>query len=117
MVVVALHVSLVHAVQSVVVEHRIHLSLTRIVAGTNGVHVSLLHQNYVAKHGLHVDGVTIEWMNILSVDTLEEYSLAVYINQFILDSHLSETIFGREYHLFLVASLLANDNGIEIRLL
>ena len=56
-------------------------------------------------------------MNILGVDTLEEYSLAVYINQFILDGHLSETVFGREYHLFLVASLLANDNGIEIRLL
>ena len=117
MVVVALYVSLVHAVQSVVVEHGIHLSLTRIVAGTDGVHVSLLHQDYVAKHGLYVDGVTIEWVNILGVDTLEEYSLAVYINQFILDGHLSETVFGREYHLFLVASLLANDNGIEIRLL
>ena len=117
MVVVALYVSLVHAVQSVVVEHGIHLSLTRIVAGTNGVHVSLLHQDYVAKHGFHIDGVTIEWVNILGVDTLEEYSLAVYINQFILDSHLSETVFGREYHLFLVACLLANDNGIEVRLL
>ena len=117
MVVVALYVSLVHAVQSVVVEHRIHLSLTRIVAGTNGVHIGLFHQNHVAKHSLHIDGVTIEWVNILGVDTLEEYSLAVYINQFILDGHLSETVFGREYHLFLVASLLANDNGIEVRLL
>ena len=113
----ALYVSLVHTVQSVVVEHRIHLSLTRIVAGTNGVHVSLLHQDYVVKHSLHIDGVTIEWMNILGVDTLEEYSLAVYINQFALDGNLSETVFGREYHLFLVACLLANDNGIEIRLL
>ena len=117
MVVVALHVSLVHAVQSVVVEHGIHLCLARIVTGTNGVHVCLLHQDYVAKHGLHVDGVAIEWVNILGVDTLEEYSLAVNINQFILDGHLSEAVFGREYHLFLVASLLANDNGIEIRLL
>ena len=87
------------------------------MAGTDGVHIGLLHQNHVAKHSLHIDGVTIEWVNILGVDTLEEYSLAVNINQFILDGHLSETVFGRENHLFLVASLLANDNGIEIRLL
>ena len=113
----ALHVSLVHAVQSVVVEHGIHLSLTRIVAGTDGVHIGLFHQNHVAKHSLHIDGVAIEWVNILGVDTLEEYSLAVYINQFALDGNISETVFGREYHLFLVACLLADDNGIEVRLL
>ena len=117
MVVVALHIGLVHAVESVIVEHGIHLSLTRIVAGANGVHVGLLHQHHVAKHGLHVDGVAIERVDVLCVDTLEEYALAVDVHQFALDGHIPETILGGEHHLLLACCLLAHNNGIEVGLL
>ena len=80
-VVVALHISLVHAVQTIVVEHCIHLGLTRIVAGAHCIDVGELHKHYVLEHCGHVDGMTEKRMDVLCVDTLEVFALAVDVNQ------------------------------------
>ena len=87
------------------------------MAGADSVYIGLLHQHHIAEHGLHIDGVAIERVDILCVDTLEEHALAVYIHQVALDGHISETVFGGEHHLLLTVCLLAHDDGIEIGLL
>ena len=46
-VLMQLHVSLINNKETVVVEHSHHLWLTRIMAGTNGIHVTLLHHRYI----------------------------------------------------------------------
>ncbi len=118
LIIVALHVSLVHAVESIVVKHGIHLRLARIVACADGVDISLLHQDHVTQHGRHVDGMAIERMDVLSVDTLAEYALA--IDQHLpvgIDAHVTETVFGGEYHLLAVVALLLDDDSVEIRIL
>ena len=117
LVVMALHICLVHAVKTVIVEHGIHTRLTRIVACTNGIDVSLLHQHHVLQHRLGVDGVTKERMDVLRVHTLEEDTLAVYVDKIAALLNRTETILRREDHLFLVALLLTHHDGVEIRIL
>ena len=77
----ALNISLIHAVETIVVEHCIHLGLTRIVAGAHCIDVGKLHKHYVLEHCGHVDGMTEKRMDVLCVDTLEVFALAVDVNQ------------------------------------
>ena len=46
-VLVKLHISLINNEETIVVEHCHHLCMTWIVAGTNRIHVRLLHHRYV----------------------------------------------------------------------
>ena len=55
---VAFHIGLVHDVESVVVEHGIHLGLSGIVRGAYCVDVGLFHHGDVAEHGLDVDAAS-----------------------------------------------------------
>ena len=112
-----LHVGLVHAVQAVVVEHGVHLSLARIVRRAHGVHVSLLHQLHVAQHRVNVDGVTKEWVYVLRVHALEVDALAVHVDEVALLLHAAETILRREHHLLACVAHLAHDDGVEPRVL
>ena len=88
----AFHISLVHAVKAVVIEHGVHTRLTRIVACTDSIDVSLLHQHHVLQHCLGVDGVTKERMDVLRVHTLEEDTLAVNIDKIAALFNRTETI-------------------------
>ena len=81
LVVVALDVGLVHAVQTVVVEHCIHLRLARIVAGAHGIDVGELHKRYVLEHCGHVDGVAEQWVDVLRIHSLEVFALAVDVDK------------------------------------
>ena len=117
LIAVTLHVSLVHAVESVVVEHGVHLSLARIVRCAHGVYVGLLHQLHVAQHRLHVDGVTKERMDVLRVHTLEVNALAVHVDEVALLLHAAETVLRREHHLLAAVVQLAHDDGVEPRVL
>ena len=117
LVAVTLHVSLVHAVESVVVEHGVHLRLARIVRCAHGVYVGLLHQLHVAQHRLHVDGVTKERMDVLRVHTLEVNTLAVNVDEVALLLHGAEAVLRREHHLLAAVVQLAYDDGVEPRVL
>ena len=113
---VALHVSLVHGVQTVGIEHGVHLRLARIVRGAHRVHVSLLHHLHVAQHSLHVDGASVLGVSVLSVHTLEEHALAVGVHEVALLFYVAEAVLCREYHLVCaVGSLLLHYNAVEIR--
>ncbi len=62
--------------------------------------------------------MTEERMYVLSVDTLEEYALAINQHLFVLiDAHIAETIFCGEYHLLLAVGFLLHDDSVEIRIL
>ena len=113
---VALHVRLVHSVQTVSVEHGVHLRLARIVRSAHGVHVSLLHHLHIAQHGLHVDGASVFGVSVLSVHTLEEHALAVDVHEVAVLLDVAEAVLRREHHLVgALGSLLLNDNAVEIR--
>ena len=101
-VLVTLHIGLIHAVETIIVEHRVHLRLTGIVAGAHGVHVGLLHHLHIGEHRLDVYGAARDGVCILQVGTLEEHTLAIDIYSAIGDLHVAETILGRE-HMLLVA--------------
>ena len=92
LVVMALHISLVHAVEAVVIEHSVHTRLTRIVACTYCIDVSPLHQHHVLQHRLSVDGVTKERMDVLRVHTLEEDTLAVNVDKIAALFNRTETV-------------------------
>ena len=111
---VALKVGLVHAVETEIVEHGVHLGLTGIVAGAHGVHIGLLHQLDVLKHGGHVNCAAVYGVGVLGVGALEEDSLAVDIDLAVLDFNLAEAHLRAERHLFLLAVLLDDLEGVEV---
>ena len=117
-----LHIGLVHTVQSIIVEHGIHLGLARIVAGTYHVDIGLLHHRHVFEHGLHIDASPVEGMGILRIDSLEEDTLAVYGHIVVVTAvdggDVAESILGREDHLFGAGTIfLPHDDRVEIRVL
>ena len=93
-VLVTLHISLIHAVETIVVKHRVHLRLTGIVAGAHGVHVRLLHHLHISKHRLDVHGTARDGVCILQVSTLEEHTLAIDKYSAIGNLHVAEAILG-----------------------
>ena len=115
LIAVALDVCLVHAVESVVVEHIVHLCLTWIVGCAHGVDIGALHQLDVLKHCWHVDGMTVERVYILCVHALEVLALAVDIDKVATTLHLAESVTCREHHLLGIAIELAHDDGIQRR--
>ena len=113
---VALHVGLVHAVEAVVVEHAVHLRLARVVAAAHGVHVGLLHELHVAQHGLGGEEAAVYGVSVLRVGPLEEGSLAVHVDQSVLDVDLAETVLRGEGHfLAAVGGELGDFHGVEVR--
>ncbi len=114
----ALHIGLVHAVESVVVEHGIHLRLARIVACAHGVDIGLLHECHVAQHGGYVDGVAVERVYVLGVDTFEEHALAVDKHLLaVVYAYVAESVFRGEHHFFVAAALLLHYHGVEVGIL
>ena len=77
---VAFDVGFVHDVKAIIVEHGIHLGLTRIVGGADGVHIGLLHEEDVAKHGGYVHGAALFGVSVLGVNALEEDTLTIDAN-------------------------------------
>ena len=116
--VVALHVCLVHTVESVGIEHGIHLRLAWIVAGAHGIDIRLLHQLHITQHGLQAYGTSRQWVGVLSVHALEVDSLSVDEHGIAAFCDIAEAIACRECH-FLVAAgiLLAYEHGIQVWLL
>ena len=78
---VVFEVSLVAAVQTVVVEHCVHLGSVRVVACTYSVDVVLLHENYILQHRLSCNGTAIYRVSVVTVHALEEYAFAVDVNE------------------------------------
>ena len=116
-VVVALDVGFVHHVESVIVEHGIHLGLTWIVASTYGVDIGLLHHRHIAQHRLHVDRATMHGVRILCVDSAEIDALTVKIDATIFILNLAESIFRSKGHFLLtIGRHLCHLNGVEIGL-
>ena len=108
-VVVALDVCLIHAVESVVVKHTVHLCLTGIVAAANGVDVGLLHDLHVAQHGGDIDGATVNGVRVLCVHAFEEHGFSIDIDLSALDADVAETVFRGECHLFVAVSVGLTD--------
>ena len=109
--IVALHVGLVHHIEAQGVHHGVHLRLARIVGRAYRVDIGLLHHRQVLHHRLHVDGPSVFGMRVLGVDTLEEDTLAVDIDEVRIFRQRdgAETILRVERHLFrAVGSTLAH---------
>ena len=112
----ALQVGLIHAVETVVVEHCVHLCLAGVVAGTYGVHVGLLHHHHIFEHCLYIDCTSCYRVCVLQVSSLEENSLSVDVYKSVLDLYVTETVFSREYVLLVSCSiLLCNDYCVKVR--
>ena len=80
-----------------------------------GVHVCLLEHLYIVKHCLNVNCTSCHRMGVLQVRSLEQHFLAIDINESILYLNVAETIFGREYMLFVAGSIfLYNNYCVEI---
>ena len=111
-------VGFAHAVESVMVEHRIHAGVVGIMAGAHGVDVVLLHQQHVAQHCLVGDGAPALGIGVVAVHAFEEHALAVDIDQRILDFNIAEAVFCGEGHFLLaVFVFLYHAHGVKIRLL
>ena len=116
--IVTFHVGLIHTVQTVGIEHGIHLGLTGIVARAHGVDIGLLHQLYIAEHGLQTDSTPCQRVGVLGVHTLEVHPLPVDENGIAALGDVAEAVTGRESHLLIATSIfLRDDDGIEIGLL
>ena len=108
-------VGFVHTPETEVVEHGIHLGRIRVVRCTDGIDVVTLHEEHVFQHRFSRYGTSIERMCIVTVHTLEEYALAVHIDDGILDFDVTETVLGRECHFILTAFTLDNAYSVEVR--
>ena len=111
----ALHIGLIHNIETIVVEHCIHLGRTWIVAGAHQVHIGLLHELDILEHCGNVHCTSIKRMGILCVHTLEVYTLTVDEHNSVLDFDMTETVLGREHHLLISGSiLLAHNYSVEV---
>ena len=108
-------VGLIHRIKSEVIEHGVHLGRVRIMGGTDGIDVVLLHQQHVTQHRLYRHGTAVEGVRIVSVRTLEEHALAVDVYQRATHFNVSETIFRREGHLVLASLALDDVQCVEVR--
>ena len=113
----ALHVGLVHTVQTIEVEHGIHLRVAWIVACTHCVDVGLLHEFHIAQHCRHVDSMAKERMDVLGVYTLEVFALAIDVDKVATLLNRTEAVACGEHHLLVAVVHLAHNNCIEIRML
>ena len=113
-----LKVCLVAAIETVVVEHRIHSCGVGVVACTYGVDIILLHEKNILQHRFSCYGTASDRVGVMAVHSLEEYSLSIDIYKRILDFNLAETVLCRECK-FLVAVLveLCDTYSVEVRLL
>ena len=110
-----LHVSLIYDKKAVVVEHSHHLCLTWIVAGTNGIHVTLFHHCDVTQHEVSGYTTSVQWVGILCVSAFEISTTAVYFKITLAKINLSKSILCRESFLFIAVLRLTESEGIEGR--
>ena len=107
-------VSLVHHIESIVVEHSIHFGGIRIVRSANGVDIVALHEEHILEHTFGVDSATEQRVSVVAVNTLEEHPLTIDVNQRTALLNLAEAIFGRESHFLLSVLALHHSHGVEI---
>ena len=92
-------VSLIAAVESVVVEHGIHACIVGIVAGADGIDVVLLHEQDILQHGSHRHGTACLRVGVVPVRTLEHDTPSVDVEQRTAYLHLTYAHLGGEGHL------------------
>ena len=89
----AFNVGLIHAVETIIVKHGVHLGLARIMTGAHGVDIGLFHHLDVFQHGRHVNGTAVDGVRVLRVDAFEQNGLAVDVDFIAANGNMAETIF------------------------
>ena len=87
---VALKVGLSRHVDTILVTKVIPTGIIRIVAGTYGINVQLLHDFNVLNHARYGYHVTTVWIQFMTVGTLNEDGLAVDQQLAALDFYLAD---------------------------
>ena len=86
------NIGLIHTIESEVIHHGIHTGLTGIVARTDSIDISPLHQHQILHHTLSGDGTTINRIGILRVHAFEKYALAIDIHAVSSQLHVTEIL-------------------------
>ena len=95
MVGVALHVSLVHRIDAIVVIQGTHAWVVGIVTGAYSIQVVALHQQDILNHTFNWNSFSEHRMRIVAVSTLEHHALTVDKNLTVPILNLTEAIFLR----------------------
>ena len=89
---VALHISLVHHIQAIMIKKGVHLRIVRIMTGADGIQVMTLIEQHILQHRLHGDGLAIPRMDIMAVSAFEQGQLAIDVHLIVPDGYRAEAI-------------------------
>ena len=90
---VRLDVGLIDDIQSITVAKRIPERVIRIVAGTYGIDVQLLHDLYITYHICFRHHISLVRVHLMTVDTLDKDRLSVDLELAVFDADIPETHF------------------------
>ena len=108
-------ISLIHCIKSEIIEHSIHLRIIRIMRSTDSINIILFHQCHITQHWFYSNSPTINRMCVMSISSLEKYSLSINIYHCTLQFYIAETILGRKDHFIIIPISLDNMNRIQVR--
>ena len=113
-----LDVRLAHHVETILIAELIPLRIVRIVRGTHGIDVELLHHLHILHHLTDAEGSAVYGIVFLSVHTLDGDGYTVYQKLSVL--HFDGTETERLSHTLLYSTIPVgsiDDEGVEIRTL
>ena len=112
---VAFDIRFGHQIQTILVTQVIPSRVIRIVAGTNGIDVQLLHDLDILNHAFYRYNVSSVRINLMSVGTLEQYRFSVDEHLSVLDFHFAETYILRNGLQHLVTVFYGDIQLVEVR--
>ena len=86
----SLKVSLIHDIETVLVTQVIYIRIIRIVTGSDGVEVELLHKPYIRLHLLTGDALAAILAMVMTVHSVKLHRNAVHEELLAADLHFTE---------------------------
>ena len=86
-----LNISLIDNIKSIFVTERIPERIVRIMAGTDSIHIELLHDKDILNHISFTEDITFVRVHLMSVHSLYKHWLSVHKELSINNFNVSET--------------------------
>ena len=110
----ALDVGFSRDIDTILIAKVIPARVVRVVAGTVGIDIELLHALDILNHAFHAHTVTTVWVEFMAVNSLDEHRLTIDEQLSVLDFHFSESNFLPDYLSHLVSFFMSDEQLIKM---
>ena len=113
---VRLHICLIHNIYAIAVTKRIPERVIRIVTCADGIDVELLHDPDITNHILLAHDISLIWVHLMSVHTLDEHRLTIDLKIDTLNAYVAEADLDISPLCLALLIICCKSEGIEPRL-